>query len=260
MNGGEDCNPGLSDDNFISENEQASSLRIWPIAIFCILCMLVSAAAITRSLAPKASNKQEVKPRVASKGTPNLKLKRPSLPRSAQSFNIKFSEDTLRLKDKHIVFARVSEDMFKQRDAIYLLSNEGNVTKSFKSFTPDLIDASIRCDQELTATLLEDAVDLELTDTVGDTALIWAVRRSCLPIVKMLIKKGADVNATSRNGFTPYVWSRLYRSKEISKLLVKAGATIDGGIYWWRHEDDGEDKWLDIALSNACRNRNCDLD
>ncbi len=247
-----------SDD--MTAGESTSPLRIWPIAIFCILCMLVSAAAILKAFSPPNGRQKKAMPlALAVKTTPEI-AKRPSLPESATTFKVDFFDGSIKLKEKHIVFARVSEDMFKQRDAIYVLGEKGDVRKSFKSYTPDLINASIRCDVEKTARLLEDRIDIELTDTMGDTALIWAVRRGCLPIVRMLLDKGANVHATSRNGFTPYVWSRLHRSKKIARALVDAGAKTEGGVYWWRHEEDGEAKWLDRALSNACRNRNCDLD
>ena len=147
---------------------------------------------------------------------------------------------------------------YKSRDKLYIIEgNKVQAQEAIKSYTPDIIDAVIRCKPKEVLALIQDGADINEVDTSGETPLIWSVKRRCKPVAKLLLKKGAKVNAKGPNGFTPYVWARLYGDQAMIKLLVKNGAKTSKGGYWWRFKEDGSKQWIDREYANACRGRNC---
>ncbi len=77
-------------------------------------------------------------------------------------------------------------------------------------------------------------VNVNVTDDKGNTALMWAVKKGNLDLVKKLIKAKADVNAFNDNGFTPLLIFCAEYYKDITpKLyailyeLLDAGANIN---------------------------------
>ena len=98
---------------------------------------------------------------------------------------------------------------------------------------------------------------LKQLDLRGDTALSWAVRRRCVPVIEALIESGADVNQPSNNGFTPYIWARIYNATEIARILTDAGANTENGKYWRRFDDDTKKKWLEYQIESVCRGGRC---
>lgn len=152
----------------------------------------------------------------------------------------------------------ISEDAFKEKDKMFVLVRDKDVVKRIINYTPDLLDASINCDTQSVKVQLDDNADVNLTDNRGDTALMWAVRRRCVPVAKLLIEHGANVNARSRNGFTAYVWARLVKNKELQDLLQKSGADTNFGAYWWREDDDGKVLWLKHSWDALCKNGQCE--
>lgn len=155
--------------------------------------------------------------------------------------------------------ARISDTEFKEKDKLYTLAGNEPPKESFINFTPDLLEAAVDCDSKTVQTLLEKGVNINTVDDRGDSALSWAVRRKCPSVVRLLLARGANANIKSQNGFTPYVWARIYRLPEIEKMLVEAGATTSG-LYWWRFDRGSDQEWLELALSQACANKDCSKD
>ena len=66
----------------------------------------------------------------------------------------------------------------------------------------------------------EQEVDLEATDGLAWTALMWASKGNLL-IVEQLVRKGANINASDELGNTPYTISRQFRKDAITKFLAE---------------------------------------
>lgn len=152
---------------------------------------------------------------------------------------------------------KLPEKHFKDKDRLYTLSKTEPVKESFINYTPDLLDSAISCDEPEVTRLLNNGANVNTVDDRGDSALSWAVRTKCVPVVRLLLRRGANVNSTSQNGFTPYVWARIYRSEVLEKLLREAGADTKKGAYWWRDHDDSREDWLKQQLDYACANKDC---
>lgn len=142
---------------------------------------------------------------------------------------------------------------FTERDKLYVVQSNGELVEGYISITPALIDASIRCDVAQAKALLSDGLDVNQRDQRGDSALAWAVKRDCSPIVRLLLREGVKVDSASENGFTPYLWARLYNNAHMMQLLKRAGADTSRGGYWWRTKEDGKKEYIERSLAAACR-------
>ena len=88
---------------------------------------------------------------------------------------------------------------------------------------PPLVRAAVNCDPTLAKELIAQGQNVELKDAQGDTALAWAAKRNCLPLVQMLLTAGANANATADNDITPTRWAEMYNHKEVLANLQRAG-------------------------------------
>lgn len=149
------------------------------------------------------------------------------------------------------------EPVYKEKDKLLLLHKNDRVVERYINFTPDVIDAAIRCNTTRVRELLNQGADVNSSDERGDTVLAWAVKRKCAPVVQLLLDRGANVNTISRNGFTPYVWSRIYGHQQMSQMLKLAGADTESGSYWWRNEEDGNAAWMKARYEALCKNQYC---
>ena len=79
--------------------------------------------------------------------------------------------------------------------------------------------------------LLEEGVDVNAKDEGGITALMWAICKGNIEIIKMLLKKGADVNAKDKYGVSALALSLMspsrWRQKEIVSILLEKGADVN---------------------------------
>ena len=88
---------------------------------------------------------------------------------------------------------------------------------------------ALRKDLNGLQTILETEIEVDLQDTLGETALIYACgsRRGVppsLPIAEYLIEKGADVNAQSQRGYTPLSQACEYAALDVVQLLLNRDA------------------------------------
>ncbi len=89
-----------------------------------------------------------------------------------------------------------------------------------------LVDAAAKCDFEAAQSLDPETLDPNEKDEIGDSALTWAVRKDCLPIVNFLIEKGADVNSAGSDGKTPLQWANESGFHDVENLLLHFGAEV----------------------------------
>lgn len=95
------------------------------------------------------------------------------------------------------------------------------------STTLQMIVTSSRGDIRGVQELLQQGMDIESTDVVGNTPLIFAARYGRNDEVRFLIERGADVNARSRTGGTPLREAVNKMDAETVRLLLDAGAEVD---------------------------------
>jgi len=84
-----------------------------------------------------------------------------------------------------------------------------------------IIDSARRCDEAAARHLTRSGEDLNTRDPFGDTALIWATKQNCAPVVEILLNSGADSSLASPNGFTPLMWARWYDLAALELLLAR---------------------------------------
>lgn len=89
-----------------------------------------------------------------------------------------------------------------------------------------LVQAAANCDFEAAQALDPASIDPNEKDEIGDSALTWAVRKDCLPMVNFLIEKGADVNAAGSDGKTPLQWANESGFRDVENLLLHFGAEV----------------------------------
>jgi ankyrin repeat protein len=98
-------------------------------------------------------------------------------------------------------------------------------------------------------------VDLEATDSAGQTALILAAAAGHAEIVAELIKAGANINARDQDARTPLDKARLGGHSAVVKLLVAAGAKDPVPTTpfnaMWRAIEDGRDDQVRALLAGG---------
>jgi hypothetical protein len=88
---------------------------------------------------------------------------------------------------------------------------------------PVLLQAAQSGDIGLVKSLLESGVSLEMTDSLGRTALMLATIHGHANVVRLLLDAGANVDAADRDGATPLERARAQQQPEIARLLEAAG-------------------------------------
>ncbi len=104
--------------------------------------------------------------------------------------------------------------------------------------------------------LIRKGADLNLKDSEGKTALLWAASNS-LPNAKILIDHGAKVNIAANDGMTPFIQATLGVSSgkvpiDMCDLLLKKGADVNAEL-----KDRNASGWT--ALHYAAVNEDAEL-
>lgn len=84
---------------------------------------------------------------------------------------------------------------------------------------PALINAAMSCKTKQATKLVQQGQNIDVVDSLGHTALIWAAKRNCSATTKLLLERGADPLARSTNGFTALRWAKWYRNTQTIKIL-----------------------------------------
>jgi ankyrin repeat protein len=121
--------------------------------------------------------------------------------------------------------------MFSIRSVVVSLALIGTLTGVLIGAAPDirLIEAVRRVDAAAVRRLLEQNVDVNITQPDGATALHWAAHRNDLTIADILLRAGASVDAADEGGVTPLALAALNGSAAMADLLLKAGASPNAG-------------------------------
>ncbi len=105
---------------------------------------------------------------------------------------------------------------------------------------PAIIEAAARADIERVTKLLGEGLVKQLlcclllaqkavtvTDTEGSTALFYAARAGCLPIMQLLLEAKAKVDHRNNYGFTPLHWAAQHGKEAAVELLVEHKARVN---------------------------------
>lgn len=95
------------------------------------------------------------------------------------------------------------------------------------STTLKMIVTSSKGDIQGVQELLQQGMEIESTDLVGNTPLIFAARYGRNDEARFLIEQGADVNARSKTGGTPLREAVNKMDAETVRLMLDAGAMVD---------------------------------
>jgi ankyrin repeat protein len=90
-----------------------------------------------------------------------------------------------------------------------------------------LILAVQKASVELTLMLLAAGADVNLPNTDGSTALMFAAAERCACFTHLLLRCGAQVNAKSKDGWTALMYATETGNNEAARCLIAAGAEID---------------------------------
>ena len=93
-----------------------------------------------------------------------------------------------------------------------------------------LIDAVRRGDANAVRRLIEQKIDVNITQPDGATALHWAAHRNDVAIADLLIRAGAKVDAADEGGVTPLGLASLNASPAMVERLLKAAPTPTPGV------------------------------
>jgi len=83
-------------------------------------------------------------------------------------------------------------------------------------------------DLDLIKIFIDNKFDINVTNNIGNTALVNEVKNNKINTVKLLLDAGADVNAKHVNSAdTALDWAVEFNNTNIVKLLLKAGANVN---------------------------------
>lgn len=75
--------------------------------------------------------------------------------------------------------------------------------------------------------LVQRGIDINTSDRMGITALMWAAMEGQSDVVKFLIDQGADVNRSTNAGNTALIWAASNNHTGIIEMLLEQGAKIN---------------------------------
>ena len=88
-----------------------------------------------------------------------------------------------------------------------------------------LMRAAYTGDIDTVDVLLEYGADVNAKEPVREqTALMWALDRKRMEVVRRLVERGADIRATTTLGFTPLLFAARHGNSEAVKMFLDAGA------------------------------------
>jgi ankyrin repeat protein len=142
--------------------------------------------------------------------------------------NLSFSQQFNQLAD-----AVIKKDTIK----IEQLLQSGvdiNIQHPTSGTTVLMIASSYYYYDDIVSFLIRKGSKLNLQDSEGKTALLWAASNS-LPNAKILVANGADVNIPANDGMTPFIQATLGVSSgkvtiEMCELFRKNGADINASL------------------------------
>ena len=101
-----------------------------------------------------------------------------------------------------------------------------NARQNSTGFTP-LINASIHGRTPIIKSLLDKNASIDLSDKLGNTALMWAIEKEWFDASSYLIQQGASIEATNQAGGTALHYAAWDGNMSMAQLLLSKGADIN---------------------------------
>ena len=111
--------------------------------------------------------------------------------------------------------------------------------KKFEKLTNNLISYVRSHDIEEIKKLIENGVNLNEQDKIGNIALHWATWFGYVDIIKMLVNAGADINIQNDDGETSLILAASYHAPHVNLYVIRA--LIDGGSDWSIKDNKNKD-------------------
>lgn len=107
--------------------------------------------------------------------------------------------------------------------------------KEVQSFHTDLIHTNVLTMNPVAFTeFLTKESDINVQDSIGQTALHLAIKNHKRDNAKILIHQGADVNIQAANKMTPLILAAIYNEPDIAEILIGRKANINADdTYQW---------------------------
>ena len=142
--------------------------------------------------------------------------------------NLLFTQQFNRLADAVIEKDTVKIEMLLQSGV------DINTQHPTSGTTVLMIASSYYYYDDIVEFLIRKGAKLDLKDSEGKTALLWAASNS-LPNAKILVANGANINIATNDGMTPFLQSTLGVSSgkvtiEMCDLFRKKGANINASL------------------------------
>lgn len=167
-----------------------------------------------------------------------------------------FPLSTIREKEDRMQNIKRTHNVIKPADTgkLELFKNLSELAKidskirSAVRFNPEaalnLYDAIKSNQPEVVKSIIENGVDVNQCNCLGETPLFAAVRHGFTKIVRILCQAGADVNIMNINKETPLSCAFEYRNSDTVKILIEHGADINAA------DNDGNTSLIHAARCN----------
>jgi uncharacterized protein len=182
-----------------------------------------------------ASFSEEIITRLILKKDKNFDLKIKKLSNDFLRIKIYFSSDfpTFSIVDESIRAFLILE---KKLGLAISIDNYSRVTWKFPILAtenvgalnddiPPLVNACKINNAELVATLIGSCIDINETDLLGNTSLMYAVGSGNLKLIKLLLSSGANIKVVAKEA--SLLQFAINNDKNIAEFLLKNGAEVD---------------------------------
>lgn len=90
-----------------------------------------------------------------------------------------------------------------------------------------VVGGNVRTINFIIHSFLEKGLNIDSSNTYGETPLHWACKEGTPQIVELLLKYGADPSVVDGEGSTPLHWAVDYDLIEIAQVLINHGANTN---------------------------------
>ncbi|KAI9651903.1 MAG: hypothetical protein M1829_002114 [Trizodia sp. TS-e1964] len=125
--------------------------------------------------------------------------------------------------------AQIWAALEKRRAVIHLLIDNGVDSRVHEDYFRLTALISKARDGNLKAVqlLLEEGVDIDVSDCEGKTALIWAAFAGHESVAQLLLEKGVDIELSDCKGMVALIWAAFAGYESMVQLLLEKGAKIE---------------------------------
>ncbi len=144
------------------------------------------------------------------------------------------------------VFDEAARDNFTEVEQFLLTGNNVNIRDRKK--VPLIHHAAAAGATRTVKVLIKHGAKLDLTDSLGNTALIQAAAYGSEPVINLLLENGAKIDLENRQGETALIKAAQTGSVRSVEVLIEKGASVNISDFTGR-----------TALDHARQNRHREI-